>query len=382
MEEKYYYSITESERFGFKVHRGVVPVLNVRELKNYVIENTVDLLILRVPTKSRETSSHLNRAGFPFIVADTLVYYELELLNSDIKELRNPELKFEKATSKELGRLDYMVRQIFENYQNHYSANPLIDKKDLLDGYFQWLKDFVDNKGKDKKVVWLAKYQGKIIGFASCAVKSKEVGEGVLYGIIPEMSGKGFYGDLIRFTHNYLKLEEGCSSMLVSTQVDNFAVQKVWAREGFLMKEAFHTFHINALLNHSLPEPAKFKLTVREEDTYKIGKVTGDLNPLHFDDDYAAELDLQGKIVHGISLTGVVSKYFGVDFPGNGTLFSSYKYLFFKPVYVGETCEVEITFPFYNLEKGFFKAVAKIYNSNKELCLISYNDLINKKSKK
>jgi hypothetical protein len=61
-------------------------------------------------------------------------------------------------------------------------------------------------------------------------------------------AGRGVYTDIIRLTKEHFR-RRGFARMLVSTQVQNLAVQKAWVREGFFMTEAVVTIHVNALLS-------------------------------------------------------------------------------------------------------------------------------------
>ncbi len=62
-----------------------------------------------------------------------------------------------------------------------------------------------------------------------------------------------------------------------------------------------------------------------------FGEITGDLNPIHFDDTAAKLLGFPGKIVHGVSLIGEVSKILGMEFPGRGTIIRAIRVTFEKP---------------------------------------------------
>ena len=57
----------------------------------------------------------------------------------------------------------------------------------------------------------------------------------------------GIYSDVVRFTQNYFKAI-GMKKMWVSTQLQNYSVQKSWIEEGFYLKKSFETYHINTLL--------------------------------------------------------------------------------------------------------------------------------------
>ena len=76
------------------------------------------------------------------------------------------------------------------------------------------------------------------------------------------------------------------------------------------------------------------------EDVRIFAELTGDDNPIHVDEAYAATTRFGKPIVHGVFLLGVVSKMLGRDFPGPGCVAVSISCRFLRPVPVGD----EVTF--------------------------------------
>jgi len=76
---------------------------------------------------------------------------------------------------------------------------------------------------------------------------------------------------------------------------------------------------------------------VTEEDILAFGKISGDFNPLHFDDAYASSTIFGRRIAHGMISLAKFSGIFGMDLPGLGTLWLSQSVQFLKPVFIGET---------------------------------------------
>lgn len=239
------YSPLESDRFGFRVFRGNLNEVNQDEISDFLQKEMVDIAIFRVPSEVYYQISRCLDIGFPFITADTLVYYKYNLIRSQPKSLKN-NLTFIECTQDHLHLMDELVSDIFVDYTNHYYSNPVFDKNDLLEGYKEWAQSYIGNKQKGK-ISWLVKKGENIVGFAACSFENDEC-EGVLYGVLKKFSGNGIYGDMIRFTQNYFK-ENGYINMLVSTQIQNYAVQKVWTREGFMLDKSFNTVHINSFIN-------------------------------------------------------------------------------------------------------------------------------------
>ena len=49
-----------------------------------------------------------------------------------------------------------------------------------------------------------------------------------------------------------------------------------------------------------------YSRTVTEEDIQKFGEVSGDFNPVHFDEDYAKATIFRGRIAHGLLTAGYI----------------------------------------------------------------------------
>jgi 3-hydroxybutyryl-CoA dehydratase len=81
---------------------------------------------------------------------------------------------------------------------------------------------------------------------------------------------------------------------------------------------------------------------ITAEDVQTFADVTGDDNPLHIDEEFAAQTRFGKPIVHGVLLLGIISKVLGRDFPGPGSVAVSISSKFLRPVPVGSTITVEV----------------------------------------
>lgn len=240
------FSQVESNRFNLQVFRAKFEDFNPEYLRENLIEEKADILILRMPSDHKANHYKVAKIGYDYIHADTLVYYTCSLTQQEIRPLKN-DLQFEQVTSQTASRLKEIVPIIFTAYQNHYFSNPMLDPAAILEGYVEWASNYWDEE--ENKISWFVKKAGEIAGFATCSFDTEHNEcEGVLYGVMPGASGGGIYSDIIRFTQAYFKKLE-YKNMLVSTQVQNYAVQKVWSREGFFISRSWDTFHINSMLN-------------------------------------------------------------------------------------------------------------------------------------
>jgi acyl dehydratase/ribosomal protein S18 acetylase RimI-like enzyme len=365
------YSESESKRFNMKVYRGIVEDVNVKLLKKIILQNEIDILIFSIKSEKNEQIPALDRLGFPYLQADTLVYYYLDLEKYQIKELRNKDLEFQILTKKNDQVLDSLVDEIFSGYTNHYNSNPYLSKQSINESYKEWVRGFLSNEGG--KTCYLVKKDGVNAGFATVTAQDG-VGEGVLYGVLPSFSGMGIYSDIIRFTQKELK-NQGCKEMKVSTQVQNYAVQKVWGKEGFWLKESFATIHINSLLSYSELPSKKFSFRLSEDEISEYGKVSGDYNPVHFDDTFAKSLGFKSRIVHGLTLSSILSKFYGTEFPGHGTLFLGYNFLFMAPVYPNMDYHVEVNILKETRETSLYESLAKVKDAEGNICVICRSHL-------
>ena len=84
-------------------------------------------------------------------------------------------------------------------------------------------------------------------------------------------------------------------------------------------------------------QSASTENTVTEEDVQAFGKATGDMNPVHFDEEYAKKTLFKGRVAHGVLSIGFISAVLGMKLPGEGTIFVSAKVEFKTPVRIGDT---------------------------------------------
>ena len=80
--------------------------------------------------------------------------------------------------------------------------------------------------------------------------------------------------------------------------------------------------------------------TITAEDVATFAKLTGDNNPLHVDDAYAANTTFRKRVVHGMLTTSFISRIIGTKLPGGGSLWYEQKTNFLAPVRIGERIRV------------------------------------------
>lgn len=83
--------------------------------------------------------------------------------------------------------------------------------------------------------------------------------------------------------------------------------------------------------------------TFTDEDVQRFAEISGDINPVHLDDDYAATTPFGKRIVHGMLTASLISALLANDFPGAGTIYLGQALKFKKPVYIGDTILATVT---------------------------------------
>jgi 3-hydroxybutyryl-CoA dehydratase len=77
--------------------------------------------------------------------------------------------------------------------------------------------------------------------------------------------------------------------------------------------------------------------TITDEMIRTFAELSGDNNPVHLDDAYAAGTRFGRRIAHGMIAAGLISAALANDLPGPGTVYLSQTLQFKGPVYPGDT---------------------------------------------
>ncbi len=83
--------------------------------------------------------------------------------------------------------------------------------------------------------------------------------------------------------------------------------------------------------------------TFSDGDVRTFAEISGDNNPIHLDDEYAAETRFGKRLVHGILTSGMISAVLGTQLPGPGSVYIKQTINFRAPVYIGDTITATVT---------------------------------------
>ena len=82
--------------------------------------------------------------------------------------------------------------------------------------------------------------------------------------------------------------------------------------------------------------------TVHSSDVVGFAEVTGDRNPIHLSEHFAAKTPFGTRIAHGLYTASLISAVLGTRLPGPGAVYISQTLNFRAPVRIGDTVEVKV----------------------------------------
>jgi len=88
---------------------------------------------------------------------------------------------------------------------------------------------------------------------------------------------------------------------------------------------------------------AVYAKTVTETDIILFAGISGDNNPVHLNEEYAARTMFKGRIAHGMLSAAFISAVIGTRLPGPGCIYMSQSLEFKAPVRIGDTVTARAT---------------------------------------
>ena len=125
-------------------------------------------------------------------------------------------------------------------------------------------------------------------------------------------------------------------------------------------------------VSHGQPKIGQFSersRTTKMSDIHAFTDMTGDKNPVHYDEELAKKTPFGMLIVQGGVTTGLLNACVAEDLPGPGTVFLSTELKFIKAVGVGEELTARVEIESVRDDKPICKLKTTITNSAGELCV-------------
>ena len=92
----------------------------------------------------------------------------------------------------------------------------------------------------------------------------------------------------------------------------------------------------------NIGDQASTERTLTEKDLVLFAAVSGDVNPVHLDADYAAKTPFKQRIAHGIWSASLISATLATVMPGPGTIYLGQSLKFLRPVTLGDRLKIVV----------------------------------------
>jgi 3-hydroxybutyryl-CoA dehydratase len=117
-------------------------------------------------------------------------------------------------------------------------------------------------------------------------------------------------------------------------------------------------------------EEATFTKTITEEDLQTFGRLSGDTNPIHFDENYAKQTRFGGRIVHGMLVGSLISTVLGTMLPGPGCVYLSQQLSFRAPARMGEWLTARVRVTDWDVTRGRMVLDTEVINERNERLIV------------
>ena len=93
----------------------------------------------------------------------------------------------------------------------------------------------------------------------------------------------------------------------------------------------------------SVGDTAYFAKTLSEADMLQFAGITGDVNQLPINEEFARRSRYGRRVAHGMLTASLITNIIGMHLPGYGATMESQGVRFLKPVFIGDTVEIGLT---------------------------------------
>lgn len=126
--------------------------------------------------------------------------------------------------------------------------------------------------------------------------------------------------------------------------------------------------------NVKVGDKAELKRIFTAEEVKAFSILSGDINPIHLDEQYASKTLFSSRIVHGALAASIFSTIFANTLPGPGCIYVKSENKFLKPIYLDKIVyfKVEVIEVLQEKKRVIFKTIAI---SNQQDCIVGTAEL-------
>jgi len=122
-------------------------------------------------------------------------------------------------------------------------------------------------------------------------------------------------------------------------------------------------------------QSANYQKQAHERDIQLFAAMSGDCNPLHLDEAFAATTPFKQRIAHGMFSGALISAAVACELPGPGTVYVGQTMSFLKPVKLGDCLTVRLEV-LEKLPKFRVKIATQVFNQHGEMVVDGVAEII------
>jgi ribosomal protein S18 acetylase RimI-like enzyme len=232
-------SAIDRERFGFVTARALADEeADVARCDAFCSANGVALLIVRCPTTAIATVHAFEDAGGRLM--DCMVRYRRDLRKHPLENPAGLDW-IREARPEDAEAIAGVAARAFSGYEGHYHADRRLRREDAAETYRDWaVRSSADQNVAER--IFVACDGDTVAGFVTLRRNSEAEMEAVLLAIAPEAQGSGVpYAMGVKALR--WAADAGARRLIVSTQVNNVAMQRALVRHRFEVASSDFTIH-------------------------------------------------------------------------------------------------------------------------------------------
>ena len=109
--------------------------------------------------------------------------------------------------------------------------------------------------------------------------------------------------------------------------------------------------------------------TITDADVHAFAAVSGDENPIHLDEEFAATTSFKKRIAHGMLSASLISAVLANDLPGRGSIYLGQTLKFVAPVFIGDEITARVTVTSVRDDKPIAKLETVCINQRDEVVI-------------
>ena len=234
-------SALDEQHFGMKTARAVdISTESLAKVMAFCHEHSIKFLIARTPVTELKAVQAMEKQGF--LLMDTLVYSGCDIVSRPIPTDDDTKVKIRAFGPGDEHQIQAVAAGAFQAYDGHYHADERLDRKKCDAVYESWAVNSCTATGL-ADVVLVAEQNDTIVGFTTLLLNDRaDEGDIRLFAVAPWAQRQGIARSLMIGAMQWCH-EQGLARTIISTQITNIAMRKVWSRLGFEPLAAYYTLH-------------------------------------------------------------------------------------------------------------------------------------------